>query len=103
MNRPFMIFFPLLLFLFLQKGMSENGYDCWLRYKRVENHSLLSSYRQSITQLQITGNSATIQAARQELLTGLKGMLGDDIPVVTGNKKNGTVIAGSSLTTELKT
>jgi alpha-glucuronidase len=74
---------------------AENGYDLWLRYKPVENKARLSSYKQNITEIFITGSSATTEATKQELSTGLKGLLGQKISFASAITKNGTLIIGT--------
>lgn len=83
-------------------AIAENGYDCWLRYKPVENKSLLLSYKQVITALKVNGNTLTINAAREELLIGLKGLLGSGIPVRSAIKTNGTIIISNVANPDLQ-
>ena len=54
---------------------AETGYDLWLRYKPVENKTLLSSYRTLLQQINLKGNSATIQIIKEELTRASQGML----------------------------
>ena len=74
---------PVLLFILLIASVcvrAEDGYDLWLRYKIVNDTKLLSSYRNSISGINIAGNSPTLLAAKEELANGLKGLLGKIIP-----------------------
>lgn len=65
------------LFLFMSVYASaENGYELWLRYKPVVNVKKLADYRKAITAIQLSGNSATIHAIREEIGSGLLGLLG---------------------------
>jgi alpha-glucuronidase len=73
----------------------EDGYDLWLRYRLVSNASLLASYRASITRLVVEGSSPTIAAARDELVTGLRGLLGREISVDQRVGVDGTIIVGT--------
>jgi alpha-glucuronidase len=54
---------------------SEDGYDLWMRYKPVENKSLLASYRLLLKQVSVKGNSSTIQVLKEELMRASTGML----------------------------
>lgn len=90
------IIFTLLVVLAASKLWAEDGYDLWLRYKPVENKNRLASYRQLVTTIQVNGNSATLQAAKEELLLGLKGLTGYSIPVTTITNKNGTILLSNS-------
>jgi alpha-glucuronidase len=65
----------ILLFLF-SVARAEDGYRLWLRYDPVSNKQLLTNYLQKTASISITGHSPVIQVARQELETGLKGLLG---------------------------
>ncbi len=70
-------FTVVLFILFLSISVcAEDGYDLWLRYVPVENASLLEKYKLQIQNVVIDGSSPQLAAARQELITGLSGMLG---------------------------
>lgn len=75
---------------------AEDGYELWLRYKMVDNSTLLSSYRQLVTDIYINGTSLTIAAAKEELSTGLNGLLGTKISFTNSIRKNGTLVIGTS-------
>lgn len=75
---------------------AEDGYDLWLRYQRVDDAAVLRTYRQTLTGWRIEGQSPTLDAARQELQTGLAGLLGSApafLPQTTITK--GLLIAGT--------
>ncbi|HJS54957.1 MAG TPA: alpha-glucuronidase family glycosyl hydrolase, partial [Chitinophagaceae bacterium] len=55
---------------------AEDGYHLWLRYKPVENKTLLASYRSFLKEIYIPGNSASIQIIKKELSKASTGMLG---------------------------
>ncbi len=73
----------------------EDGYRLWLRYDRITNEPLRASYAAAIPSVTIIGGaipapgpngdpvplSPTLATARDELLTGLRGLLGNDIRV----------------------
>ncbi|MEO8397723.1 MAG: alpha-glucuronidase family glycosyl hydrolase, partial [Chloroflexota bacterium] len=62
---------------------NQDGYDLWLRYLLIDNAERLAEYRAAIQQINFTAIfSPTLIAARDELLRGLKGLLGIEIPVV---------------------
>lgn len=69
------VFFGLLI-LCLNAIHAEDGYRLWLRYDRIDNPTLLQRYRQTITAIDFPAPTPTLTAARQELLTGLQGLLG---------------------------
>ncbi len=70
---------------------AENGYDLWLRYKKIENSALLNKYKQQIIAPALIGNSATLNIAKTELQNGLNGLLS------TSNNINATILSNSSL------
>ncbi|MBS0031016.1 alpha-glucuronidase family glycosyl hydrolase [Chitinophaga sp. 22321] len=73
----------------------ENGYDLWLRYKPVSNHILLSVYRKNITQLITGDSSATMNIIKNELLTGIAGLLQTEIGYHHSVTRDGAIIAGT--------
>ncbi len=73
----------------------ENGYDLWLRYRRVSDSARLREYRNAISHLVIEGDSPALRAAGQELATGLGGLLGSKIPLARRVQGDGAVVAGT--------
>lgn len=71
----------LLCIMFFIAGhlLAEDGYRLWLRYDKIDNAAVLQQYRNSITHISFTGTSATLTAARKELLNGLEGLLSKKI------------------------
>ena len=82
----------LLLLSFILKA--ENGYDLWLRYHIINDTKMLNSYRGLISGFIINGNSAIIQSARQEITTGLEGLLGGKL-TEQKNIQNGSILIGT--------
>jgi alpha-glucuronidase len=70
---------------------AEDGYRLWLRYDMVSNPGLLWHYQEQITQLIVPQDSP----AADELKTGLSGLLGKEIPVVSSLSQDGTIIVGT--------
>jgi len=65
------------LFLLLLNALqAEDGYRLWLRYDLIDNKALLRQYRNALSAITFPANSPMLAAARQELLTGLRGLLG---------------------------
>lgn len=61
---------------------AEDGYRLWLRYDKIADTALLRQYRNQISSVYFKNSSATLSAAKNELLKGLKGLLGKKIPEV---------------------
>src|SRR5687767_750363 len=76
---------------------AEDGYRLWLRYVQVDNTTLLSQYRNAITGIQVPGNSPTLSVIREELITGLEGLLGKKI-TVQNNAAGKILLAGTAAT-----
>lgn len=73
---------------------AENGYELWLRYKKVENPILLNAYQQSISSITVSNKSETINAAVKELQMGFDGLIQKHIQIST-NIQNGSIIIGN--------
>lgn len=73
---------------------AENGYRLWLRYDKIDNAKLLTEYQQQVTGIQINNTSATLQAAQQELIKGLQGLLAKNI-LNQNTINNGSIVAGT--------
>ncbi|MXV16713.1 alpha-glucuronidase family glycosyl hydrolase [Hufsiella ginkgonis] len=74
---------------------AESGYDLWLRYVPVTNKSLLATYKQHTVQLVFPAGNETLNAAKQELAMGMKGLLGGPLPESAVANKDGTLIVGT--------
>ena len=79
--------------------LAEDGYELWLRYKLIDSPKQLVSLRNSISGINITANSPTLKAAKEEMELGLKGLLGKTIPVHTTLQQSGILIGTVSQST----
>ena len=84
----------LLCFLCFLATNGETGYELWLRYKPVENKTLLQSYRKDITTIITAGSSATMKIVAEEMTTALSGLLQSKLQSSAINR-DGTIIAGT--------
>ena len=73
----------------------EDGYELWLRYIPVADPSRLAEYRQALTQIVVEGSSPTLTTAREELTSGLSGLLGMSVPIGETVTHNGTLVVGT--------
>ncbi|MEO8360296.1 MAG: alpha-glucuronidase family glycosyl hydrolase [Vicinamibacteria bacterium] len=71
--------FALALTLSGVRSHAETGYNLWLRYIQVDDVTKLSAYRKSVGSLVVEGTSPSLEAARNELRSGLEGLLGQKI------------------------
>jgi len=74
---------------------AEDGYDLWLRYRPVADAARLAEYRANITQLVVASDAPTLRAARNELVAGLRGLLGRDVPVAGAVSRDGALVVGT--------
>ncbi|AHM63126.1 alpha-glucuronidase [Flammeovirgaceae bacterium 311] len=102
-KRTRLLFLPLLLLLFASAIplQAEDGYRLWLRYDPVQDAGLLKSYRQSIREIVIQGNSPVTAAAGQELSRGLQGLLGTGVPLTQKLSQQGALVAGTPASSPL--
>src|SRR5687768_10719572 len=59
---------------------AEDGYRLWLRYDSLPEQ-MVKVYSPRVTSLVVEGNSATLEAIRQELRNGCTGLLGSSVAV----------------------
>ncbi len=78
---------------------AEDGYRLWLRYDAIADPAVRAAYTAAITEIVVPEVPAfppwaggTVNAARDELTTGLRGLLGTDIPVVAKPSRPGTLL-----------
>lgn len=90
---------------------ADEGYDLWLRYRRIADRDVLSTYRDRLASLHCPGDSRTLRAARKELVRGLEGLLGQAPPrkeavianaLVIGTPGSNPAIAEMGLAESLK-
>jgi alpha-glucuronidase len=55
---------------------AEDGYRLWLRYDKVTNAKQLNEYQKNIKGFKVHGSSATLLVAKNELQSGLAGLIG---------------------------
>lgn len=77
------------------EAAAEDGYDLWLRYRKVGDPVKLRAYENAIREIHVEGDSPTANAIRSELERGLSGLLGRKIPSVPTPTGGGTVIVGT--------
>ncbi|HEY8917052.1 MAG TPA: alpha-glucuronidase family glycosyl hydrolase [Chitinophaga sp.] len=87
MKRWSLLFF---LLLYFRAAIAEDGYRLWLRYDKIVNSTLLHSYLNQVNTIYFPAGTPVLDAARQELFSGLEGLLDKKIPA-------GDHASGSSL------
>ena len=94
------LFVLLLLIYFSPVTRAENGYRLWMRYDQIKNKELYNAYRQKLGQLNFSGNSATLDAARAELQQGLSGLLNLKPKSLMGGSTTGGLIVGTPVSSK---
>ena len=69
----------ILVFSNSYKIKAEDGYDLWLRYKKIENPELLKNYQSQLKNVVMKSETANFKAIKKELKTALPGMLDSEI------------------------
>ncbi len=59
----------------------EDGYELWLRYRRVDDPELLEQYRSAVGRATVLGSGVTSAIIRSELALALPGLLGNPVPI----------------------
>ncbi len=80
---------------------AEDGYELWLRYHQVSDPALLAHYRTTLPAILVEGESPTLTAAKKELITGLRGLLGQETPLVREAKLDDLLLAGTPKASKL--
>ena len=75
---------------------AEDGYRLWLRYDLIADQNLRAAYAGAFSEIVVPENPRPIIAsARDELVTGLHGLLGVDLPVVTQPTRDNALVLGT--------
>ena len=74
---------------------AENGYDLWLRYKKISNTSLLDQYKKQIISPVVLGSSETFAIIKTELTQAFSGLTGISYKILSSPDKSSTFIAGT--------
>lgn len=87
------ITFLLLYFIIFFSAFGEDGYEAWLRYKKIENMDVLNTYKSTVQNITSNGNGETMSIATRELKTAINAMLGVSISE-NSEIKNNSIILG---------
>ncbi|WP_408082713.1 alpha-glucuronidase family glycosyl hydrolase [Flavobacterium plantiphilum] len=94
----------LFILLSLQKMSAQKDYKLWLQYNKVEDATILNSYRSTIKGVHAFGNSETIAIATKEIEQGLSSLLGQEIHKINNENSANIIVIGktSELSAELQ-
>jgi alpha-glucuronidase len=75
---------------------AEDGYELWLRYRKVDDPVRLEQYRGAFSCVSVLGNTATAEAVRKEFQRALPAMLDESVPVYARPEwKRDVLLAGT--------
>ncbi|GAB3553410.1 alpha-glucuronidase family glycosyl hydrolase [Spirosoma fluminis] len=88
-------FWIITLLCIAASSRADDGYRLWLKYDLIKDAARRDSYVRSAQFIALSGNSPILKSAAEELQTGLQGLLGKPIPVITNisGKTGGIVLA----------
>jgi alpha-glucuronidase len=69
----------LLFLVFTCEAPADDGYELWLKYRKINDEHLLKQYREAIACVMVPGESKTLRIIRNELKKSLDVMLGVDM------------------------
>jgi alpha-glucuronidase len=82
-------------FVLLGPVQAETGYEAWLRYAAIDDDSILWQYNTLPACVVLLGDSIVIKAAEQELIRGVKGMLGRTLRIEGSLPMEDTIVLGA--------
>src|SRR6187401_93662 len=92
----------LIIFILLPALLkAEDGYDLWLRYKKVSSNLLLDQYKKQIIAPVVLGSSQTIAIIRSELAQAFSGLTGTSYKILGSLGKSTAFLAGSVSTSAI--
>lgn len=73
----------------------EDGYELWLRYRKVDNPGQLAQYRKAIQSVTVLGKSATADIIRRELTRALPILLDSAVPLSEQRPAGNALVVGT--------
>ena len=83
-----------LLFAAASQARGEDGHRLWRRYDQLPARAL-TRYRTQVSEIVVSGKSATLDVLRAELVDACSGLLGSPVPSVVEVNRDGAVVAGT--------
>jgi len=74
---------------------AETGSDLWLRYPLIEDAALRGAYAQAAASIVASTASPTGRVIAAELQRGLRGLLGQEVPLARAIAADGAIVAGT--------
>ncbi|WP_339899009.1 alpha-glucuronidase family glycosyl hydrolase [uncultured Gilvimarinus sp.] len=93
--KYFVLLASVMLALLCTTAQAEDGYRMWLRYDAISDTNQQQQYREQLQQIVGSAQSATQQAARDELVRGLNGLLAQNTKLSQSADASGSLIIGT--------
>lgn len=84
----------LISFVCVASVAAKDGYQLWLRFDSLPAEAA-AAWGSHVQAAMVPGNTATLIALRNELISGCSGMLGTDVSAVDEIDRDGVIIAGT--------
>ncbi len=91
----------LLVLFFSRQAPADDGYELWLKYRKIDDEHLLKQYRQAVACVTIAGESETLAIIRSELKRSLDVMLGVDVRYRTAAPGESALVIGTPATSNI--
>jgi alpha-glucuronidase len=96
------LFHSLFPFVFsIHSPRNEDGYDLWLRYRRVADTARLAEYRGLVSEIVLAGDSPTFRVIGVELTSAFQGLLDKKVPIAPIVAHDGAVIVGTPASSKI--
>ncbi len=76
-------------------SQGEDGYELWLRYRKVDDAERLAQYRTAISRAAVLGTGATTDIIKSELARALPALLDKALPVIERAPDNNALLVGT--------
>ncbi|MGA3283357.1 MAG: alpha-glucuronidase family glycosyl hydrolase [Verrucomicrobiota bacterium] len=81
---------------FVVQSRAETGYDGWLRYEQIDAAPVKRNYDESLPAVVVTlGSSEVAQSAQNELIRGVRRMLGRTLRIETALPNENAILLGT--------
>ena len=75
---------------------NEDGYELWLRYRKVDDPDRLAQYREAIGSAVVLGEGATAEIMRTELARALPTLLDKTVPFLMEKPNSNALVVGTA-------
>ena len=73
----------------------DDGYDLWMRYRRIEQTAAREGYQSHVSEVVVPGTSSTAAATRAEIARAMRGMVGSAPVESRSASRDGALLIGT--------